>query len=227
VGQPPPKTENDGRRHSQPLNADLIEDANERARQEARNALRQFDEGVQLVRSFLEPEPREFRLRMSHILGLHRVALEGISAYAGNFRPAGIKIQGSKHIPPDAHQVPEFVEEMCDYVIENWHDKSAIHLSAYVMWRLNWIHPFADGNGRTSRILSYVVLSLRLGMTIPGTRTIPDQITDDRKPYFDALDEADAHWMKSNSVDVALMEKLIEEMLATQFLSVIEQASNA
>ncbi|HET9282483.1 MAG TPA: Fic family protein [Candidatus Angelobacter sp.] len=53
--------------------------------------------------------------------------------------------------------------------------KSAIHLAAYVIWRLNWIHPFADGNGRTSRALSYLVLCTRLGERLPGTVTIPDQ----------------------------------------------------
>jgi Fic family protein len=46
-----------------------------------------------------------------------------------------------------------------------------IHLAAYLMWRLNWIHPFADGNGRTSRIISYVVLSIRAGAILPGTPT--------------------------------------------------------
>jgi hypothetical protein len=35
-------------------------------------------------------------------------------------------------------------------------DATAIHLAAYLMWRLNWIHPFADGNGRTARMTSYV-----------------------------------------------------------------------
>ena len=49
--------------------------------------------------------------------------------------------------------VAELVEDMCDYVNENWEAKSAIHLAAYIMWRLNWIHPFADGNGRLSRFL--------------------------------------------------------------------------
>jgi len=55
------------------------------------------------------------------------------------------------------------------------------------MWRLNWIHPFADGNGRTSRILSYVVLSIRSGALPPGTPTIPDLIVENRQPYFAAI----------------------------------------
>jgi Fic family protein len=64
--------------------------------------------------------------------------------------------------------VPSLVEELCDYVNDNWESSTPIHLAAYVMWRLNWIRPFADGNGRTSRILSYVVLSIRSGIRLTG-----------------------------------------------------------
>jgi Fic family protein len=76
----------------------------------------------------------------------------------GNYRPAGVEIQGSRHQPVGAHLVPEQVEEMCDYMNENWEKSSPVHLSAYALWKLNWIHPFTDGNGRTARALSYLVL---------------------------------------------------------------------
>ena len=69
-------------RHSKALEAELITDPDEKARAEARNGLRQFDKVVELIEYFLQPE-RKFRLRPSHLLHLHRVALEGISAYAG------------------------------------------------------------------------------------------------------------------------------------------------
>jgi Fic family protein len=95
------------------------------------------------------------------------------------------------------------VEELCDYVNDNWESSTPIHLAAYVMWRLNWIHPFADGNGRTSRILSYVVLSIRAGFVLPGSPTIPDQIADNRVPYFDALDAADDAYRKGGIIDVS------------------------
>lgn len=159
-------------RHSKAFEAELISDPDELARQEARNGLRQFDVVMEMLDYFLQPE-RPFKLRPSHVLHLHRVALEGISAYAGNFRPAGIEIRGSKHQPVGAHQVPDKVEELCDYVNENWASKPPIRLAAYCLWRLNRIHPFTDGNGRTARALSYLVLCIRLGYRLPGTNTIP------------------------------------------------------
>lgn len=112
---------------------------------------------------------------------------------------------------------------MCDYVNDNWHEKTAFHLSAYVMWRLNWIHPFSDGNGRTSRTTSYIVLCASLNTLLPGSPTILQQIQDDRTAYFRALEHADEAAL-SGTIDVSEMETAIKGMLARQLLSVIEQA---
>lgn len=150
------------------------------------------------------------------MLALHREALRGISSYAGNFRPANVEIQGSKHQPPGAHLVPELVEELCDYVNENW-ERTAVHLAAYVMWRLNWIHPFPDGNGRTSRAISCFVLCVRSGSWLPGTNTIPEQISHDKRPYYTALEAADLAWT-AGKVDLSGMEALLSDMLAKQLV---------
>jgi Fic family protein len=209
------------RRHSRALEPDLITDPTLKAEAEAANGLRQYDLAVQAVQTAIERQP--FRLRVSLILSLHREALQGISAYAGNWRPGDVEIQHSKHEPPGAHLVPELVEDMCDYVNDNWSNSSPIHLAAYVMWRLNWIHPFADGNGRTSRILSFFVLFTRLGVLLVGTPTLPDLIIDHRHLYEAALDDADEAW-KNGKLDVSKMEKLIEAMLAKQLAKVYELA---
>ena len=175
------------RRNSRALEAPLIADPKARAAAEARNGFRQYDAAIKTVQTALERG--EFRLRLSLVLALHREALTGISSYAGNFRPAGVKIEGSQHEPVGAHLVPELIEDMCDYVNAHWQASTPLHLAAYIMWRLNWIHPFADGNGRTSRILSYVVLSIRAGAVPPGTPTIPDKSSRIARPIS-------THWIR-------------------------------
>src|ERR1700691_2453032 len=52
-------------------------------------------------------------------------------------------------------------------VNEHWEESNAIHLAAYILWKLNWIHPFADGNGRTARAVSYAVLCIKLDGLLP------------------------------------------------------------
>jgi Fic family protein len=212
----------DDQRHSRAADPDLIQDPLQKAKTEAANGLRQYDAGLAVIQTALERG--SFKLRPSTILGLHREALTGLSSYAGNWRPSTVEIQGSKHTPPSNVLVPELVEEMCDYVNEKWDAATAFHLSAYVMWRINWIHPFADGNGRTSHIASYVILSIRSGFVLPGTTTIPDQIVSNRKPYFDALDAADGAYKDGQRIDVSKMETLLDGMFARQLTSAYEAA---
>ena len=205
-------------RHSKASEVELVSDPEEIARLEARNALQQFDAVTTLIERWTAPDPPLFRLRPSVLLHLQRIALEGLSPYAGNFRPSDILIFGSRHTPPHAYEVPELVEELCDYVNSNW-GRSPAHLAAYTLWRLNWIHPFTDGNGRTARAASYLVLCVRLGYRLPGTRTIPEQIASNKTPYYEALEAAD-------SGDLRPLEDLLSSLLATQLLDVHKAATS-
>jgi Fic family protein len=214
----------DETRHSRALDAQIITDPDELAQKESFNVIEQFRAVADMVETFLQPD-RPFKLRPSHLLHLHRAALDGITAYAGNWRPAGIEIGDSKHKPPAAFEVPERVEELCDYVNEKWTEKSPLHLAAYVMWRLNWIHPFTDGNGRTSRAVFYLVLCIRLRALLPGRLTIPEQIEQDRTPYYRALEAADDAWAEGR-IELSAMKQLLGAMLAKQLHAIYEESGS-
>ena len=211
-------------RHSHALDAELITDPGLKAQKEVSNGLKQFDAVAEQIEYWLHPE-RPFKLRPSAILGLNRTALEGLTGLAGTYRPAGVEIVGSKHHPVGAYLVPELVEHMTEYVNENWGKKSPVHLCAYVLWRLNWIHPFVDGNGRTARAVSYLVLCVGLGYRLPGRKTIPEQIAEDKRPYYRALEIADAGYAKKEQPDLSAMEQLIEGLLAKQLVEVLHKAT--
>lgn len=210
-------------RHSKADSPKVLLSEHERAEREARNALLQTARLEEMVEAYVLDLERKFRLRPSAILDLNRLAIDGLDAFAGNWRPGSVQISGSKHQPPAAHLVPELVEQMCDYVNDNWAMR-ATHLAAYVMWRMNWIHAFTDGNGRTARAVSYLVLSVRLKMKIPGTPTIPEMIIDNREPYYEALEKADQSQEKG-ATDLSEMERLLESLLARQLLTVVSEAS--
>jgi Fic family protein len=210
-------------RHSKALEAEIVSDPDEIAKIEAANGVRQFDAVTEMIEHFSHPE-RKFKLRPSHLLHLQRFALQGLSAYAGNYRPSDIKIGGSRHKPTGAHMVPEEIEHMCDYVNDNWASSSPVHLAAYALWKLNWIHPFTDGNGRTARAISYLLLCLRLGYNLPGANTIPEQISNDKRPYYKALEAADEAWA-GNKIDLSGLEDLLSGLLANQLVRVHQQAT--
>lgn len=207
----------DGDRHSEASEPEIISDPVELVHRETRNGLLQAEEVLLWVEEFTASE-RPFKLRPSLILSLHRTAMEGIKPLAGTWRNGPVEIHGSKHVPPAAFRVPELAEEMCDYVNDHWLSATAVHLGAYAMWRMNWIHPFVDGNGRTARAVSYMVLCARLGYRLPGRKTIPEHIAANKKPYYKALEFADAG-------DLQPLEEYLTDLLAKQLHDVYVDAT--
>jgi hypothetical protein len=80
------------------------------------------------------------------------------------------------------------------------------------MWRLNWVHPFEDGNGRTNRAVSYLVLCTEMRLMLPGSPTIPQQA--------DRTDDA----FETGVIDVSAMEEALKNILAKQLLGIIPLA---
>jgi fido (protein-threonine AMPylation protein) len=210
-------------RHSEAEDAALLSDPDEIARREAENGLRQFTLALDIIRTYVKDSERRFKLRAGPILQLHQAALEGLHRLSGTFRNTPVKIHGSRHQPPEPAFVADEVQTMCEYVNENW-DKSPVHLAAYVLWKMNWIHPFADGNGRTARAISYVVMSIKLDSLLPGTPTIPEQIAVNKDPYYRALEDADKAWA-AGKLDVSALENLLGRMLAHQLLNAAKEAA--
>lgn len=194
------------------------------AEREASNGLLQYDRVQELIRAAIDSG--SFRLRTSTILDLNRVAVDGLEPNAGNFRAVDVEIDGSQHDPPSWRDVPRLVDDLCDDVNAAWSESSALHLAAFTMWRISWIHPFTNGNGRTSRAVSYLVLCSRLKQELPGRTAIPEMIARNKTPYYRALDQADEAWAHGQ-VDVTAMEELLRDYLAAQLLDVINQASGA
>ena len=191
---------------------------------EAANGLRQTDRMFELIDHAVASQ--KFRLRTSNLIELNRLAVDGLVAHPGAYRTGAIEITDSAHVPPPPEDVAAHVDDLCDYVTANWEQAYPVHLAAFLLWRINWIHPFEDGNGRTSRAVSYMVLCIRLGYPLPGTPTIPEMIAQNKRPYYAALEAADAAW-KEGRLDLSKMEELLTSGLAAQLVDVVEAATGS
>ena len=93
-----------------------------------------------------------------------------------------------------------------------------MHLAAFVLWRLLWVHPFSDGNGRTARAACYLVLCAKNGKHLPGNPTVLVQMMDARVAYCDALRLCDEVYKQTANIDAAVepLATMIGRMLIEQ-----------
>jgi Fic family protein len=101
------------------------------------------------------------------------------------------------------------------HVHENWFIYTPTEVAAYALWRMNWIHPFIEGNGRTARAVSYYLLSVRHGAVLGGKKIVLERIKEDRAGYEHALEAADHVW-DQGQLDFSEMEEYLAGLLQAQ-----------
>lgn len=118
------------------------------------------------------------------IKNIHRLVLKGINdLYAGNYREQQVIIAGAKHIPPQPFLIKEQMENFIYWYNTEAQKLHPIERAAIVHIMFVGIHPFVDGNGRTSRLL------LNLELMKNGYPPIVIR-ADNRVNYYNALDKA-------------------------------------
>lgn len=145
---------------------------------------------------------------------LNYVAVANIAQFGGRFREEPIYV--GNHIPPHFKEVPHLMDQFFSVVHENWGTiNHPTMLAAYALWRLNWIHPFVEGNGRTARAACYYLICVRNGGMLPGKKIVPERIRENRQPYYAALRDADQHWADGH-FNVGLLANYLENLLRQQ-----------
>ena len=77
---------------------------------------------------------------------------------AGQLRKHQVAISGSKFLPPSPVEVYPLLQEFFDWYAGNKRKTQPVELAALVHLKFVTIHPFADGNGRLSRLLMNLTL---------------------------------------------------------------------
>ena len=104
--------------------------------------------------------------------------------YGGRIRFFDVKIEGSKHVPPPNEEVKKHLLNMYKWYSANKHKLHPFELATMIHAKLTWIHPFEDGNGRTSRtIMNWILMKNGYPMFF-----IP---FEKREEYYLTLEEAD------------------------------------
>jgi Fic family protein len=145
---------------------------------------------------------------------LNYAAVANIAQFGGRYREEPISV--GNHRPPHFKEVPNLMDRFFSLIHENWTIVDhPTHLAAYTLWRLNWIHPFVEGNGRTARAACYYVICMKQGRLLPGKKIVPERIRSNREPYYAALRKADQAW-NAGQFDVNELTSYLESLLKAQ-----------
>lgn len=139
-----------------------------------------------------------------NIKNIHGLVLKDIDDdNAGRYRTENVTIKGAVHIPPDYLIVPELMERLVlNY--KEWDKYHPIIKAALLHGELVKIHPFIDGNGRTSRLV--------MNLSLMNSGYLPVIIKKDKRlDYYNALDKA--HTTGDYTDFVKLVNELEIEML--------------
>ncbi len=149
------------------------------------------------------------------LLTIHNLVLRGIDPKnAGKYRNVQVMISGSEHQPPQPFLVPKLME---DYFIWYSSNRTRLHpvvLAAEMHERLVTIHPFIDGNGRTSRLIMNLIL-LQNGYVIANIKG--DNST--RMNYYEALEVVQTGGSKESFVQL-IAETEIESL--KRYISILK-----
>lgn len=100
------------------------------------------------------------------------------------------------HTPPSYDEIPQFINDLCLFFNQN-DDKQFIHpiiRGIIIHFMISYIHPFADGNGRTARAMFYWYM-LRKGYWLTEYLSISRVIAKSKKSYEKAFLYAEADQM--------------------------------
>lgn len=117
---------------------------------------------------------------------IHYLILKGIDRdNAGVYRSIGVRISGSAYIPPEPYLLHSMMEDVFHYYQEQRNILHPVILASEMHERIVRIHPFVDGNGRTSRLVMNLIL-MQNGYPIANIKGE----TANRLRYYTALENA-------------------------------------
>lgn len=163
------------------------------------------------------------------LCALHSAATVFLLERPGAYRKSNVKLRqedGSLLRPPPWSEVPALMAAFFVELERIWTEGDALDVAVYALWRITWIHPFRDGNGRTAFAFAYGCLCLKLGALLPQTETVLDQMLADPAQCNGPLGAADASVQgdAGRTPDLTALKRFYDQLLLRQIQAAEGQA---
>ncbi len=158
------------------------------------------------------------------LLAAHEIMMQGLIDYPGRYRGGGVGIMGRNeiiHVAPPASRVNILMRDLF-----NWLERSEHHplvASSIFHYEFEFIHPFADGNGRMGRLWQSLILT---GWnSIFAITPVESMVHAHQQAYYEAIGQSTK--MGDSAAFVAFMlETILAVLEQTETDQVTDQVSD-
>ncbi len=148
---------------------------------------------------------------------LHKITVKGVrggQADPGNYRKIQNYVVNSRtreviYTPPQPLEVPHLMRDFVVWINEA-EDISPVLMAGIVQFQFVHIHPFIDGNGRTARLLSTLIL-YKTGYDFKRLFTISEYYDKDRPSYYKGIQS-----VRNNNMDMTAWLEYFVDSLRSQ-----------
>lgn len=163
-------------------------------------------------------------LTPNYILQLHKILLSHIdSGFGGSFKSVQNYISATDEAgkrftlftPLAPYETPEAMQEICDeynHAIGEGRVDPLLIIPVFIHDFL-CIHPFLDGNGRMSRLLTTLLL-YRAGYEIGKYISLEAKIAGNKNAYYAALEDSQIGWHEQQDDPTAFVKYLLSTIIA-------------
>ena len=162
-------------------------------------------------------------VKSSIFLQLHRDLYKFAGNAGGSFKSSDNVIaqedeQGNKCIrfqPVPAWETPTYIDVICNAFQDACKDSQSDPLILIPMFVLDFlcIHPFNDGNGRMSRLLTLLLL-YRAGYIVGMYISIEKLIEQTKETYYETLQESSYNWHEEENDDAPFVRYMLGVIVA-------------
>ncbi len=157
-------------------------------------------QNIERSMSFIDEHIEDIEINKIFISELHKHIVKDLTPppigegdkRPGFYRNHDISITNALHKPPAPFQIDGYMDELFNFISENHPPKYDLLKTALAHHRFVWVHPFANGNGRTVRLFTYAML-VKQGFNVNMGRIVnPTAVfCNDRDLYYKYLSKAD------------------------------------
>lgn len=131
------------------------------------------------------------------------------------------------YLPPEAKDVPNLMKAMADWILKNSELPCPI-VASIAHYQFATIHPYYDGNGRTARLLTTLILHLG-GYDLKGLYSLEEYYARNLAAYYEAISIGDSHnyYLGRAEADISKWLEYFVEGMAISFENVLKRMGEA